>query len=60
MVATGSDIYLVQTVSKSHKNSMLCRPASCEDTAAATPPDMRKGAKARPLLLAALISFVVH
>ncbi len=52
---TGTDIYLVQTVSNGHKNSKLCRPASCEDTAAAATPDVRKVVRARSSLFAALI-----
>ncbi len=51
----GSDIYLVQAVSNGQEISKPRGPASCEDTAAAAPPDVRKAAKARSALLAALI-----
>ncbi len=52
---TGSDIYLVQAVSNGHENSKPRRPSSCENTAAAAPPDMSKVARSRTMLLAALI-----
>ena len=53
----GTDIYLVQAVSNGHENSKPCRPASCEDTAAAVPPDVSETARACSTLLAALISY---
>ncbi len=57
---TGSDIYLVQAVSNSHKNSKPCQPASCEDTAAATAPTVRKAVRTHSTLLATLIIIIFY
>ncbi len=55
MKFTWCDIYFVQAVSNGHENSKPCRLASCQDTAAAVPPDMYKSARVHSTLLAALI-----